>query len=161
MHRILLLLTGCLTLTAATAQGPDTDDRFDTDLSDAELRSLSIPDPYDDRALRSADPYAARSPQAYNPQGVATPPPHLNGHERRAYRRAFEDGYRLGYRDGFRNLPGRRLRRPDNPLELGFADGYQRGIRAGQAERYGRIGHRYDDRYGNRRDGNRDYPRRH
>lgn len=153
--RPLLLLTACLALTTVTAQRPNADDRFDTDLSEAELRSLTVPDPFDDGALRSADTYAARGPRAYPPRWGATPPPRLNGRERRVYRRAFEDGYRMGYRDGFRNLPGRRLRRPDNPVELGFADGYHRGIRAGQAERYGRYGTRYDER-----DGYPAYPRR-
>lgn len=157
MNRILLLLTGCLAFTAATAQRPNPDDRFDTDLSDQELRSLAIPDPFDERTA-----YANRDPRAYtaSPYQWNQPQPRLNGRERRAYRRGFEDGYRMGYRDGFRNLPGRRLRRPDNPVELGFAEGYNRGIRAGQAERYGRYGNRYDDRFG-RRDGYPNgYPRR-
>jgi hypothetical protein len=160
MKQTLLLLAGCLALTAALAQRPNPDDRFDTDLSEQEMRSLSIPDPFDERAVRYGDTYAARGPQPYGPSVYGyNQPPRLNGRERRAYRQGFDDGYRMGYRDGFRNLPGRRLRRPDNPIELGFAEGYNRGIRAGQAERYSRYGNRYDDRYG-RRDGYPNYPRR-
>lgn len=160
MKKTLLLLASCLALTAAVAQRPAAaDDRYTDELSDRDLRSLSIPDPFDQRAALPNDAYQSQSaynsgygnPGAYGPSPW-TAPNRLSGHQRRVYRRAFEDGFRTGYREGFRRLTPRRLARPLDVAEAGFAEGYYRGLREGRVAFASRYGNRYNDPYG-RRDG--------